>query len=588
MAVEINSHVTRLRRFQPFQPDSAELIYEQSDPREPGFEMVALNHLTSVVERPEVGLVVLTGDAGHGKTSLCARLLERLGAEPLAAASLIRDRGDGSKAISTTSTGRPLRILKDLSDVDVEPGASLLLELLELTDDTISIVCANEGRLRRAVASDSSGRLQALSHTLEQGMTDGSLQRVESRVHMLNLNYQSVAPDHRRGLIDWAMRAWGADKRRWQVCSRCDAAGVCPILANHRLLTDEAAGEQRRDGVRVLFATAERSGAVVTTRQALATISYAITGGLQCTDVHKRRQRGFEDRSWQYQHLFHQALFGDRLSRSERGHVPSLSALRQLDPGAVALRFVDDTLEPSTDDTPFLPAVPALDEGTPRSRRDAHRESETLRQLMRFLRRREFFEPPSGTTRLERMGLQAGDSFQSAIQGDSSDALAIRDRLLRGLEAIQGVHRAGQPPDFLVLDPAFVTHRSRAAVVAKRVQSRVVRVISQSGQWGVVRGATPELTNAIDWLDRLVYLRIEDGQPVVALPVNLLRFELLYRWAAGLSSRTHYEAEIRHLSAALSRLVPEGDIGDEITVLVGGDRRTLTIDVGEQIRSGEG
>ncbi len=31
MALEVNTHVSRLRRFQPFQPDSAELIYEQTN-----------------------------------------------------------------------------------------------------------------------------------------------------------------------------------------------------------------------------------------------------------------------------------------------------------------------------------------------------------------------------------------------------------------------------------------------------------------------------------------------------------------------------------------------------------------------------
>ena len=152
MALEVNSHVSRLRRFQPFQPDSAELIYEQSDPREPGYEMVALGHLETVAEDPSVRLIVLTGDAGHGKTSLCARLLERFGADPLEAAELIRRHGGGVEPLASTRSGRPLRILKDLSDVRVDRGAALLAQLLRLRDGSVSIVCANEGRLRRAVA----------------------------------------------------------------------------------------------------------------------------------------------------------------------------------------------------------------------------------------------------------------------------------------------------------------------------------------------------------------------------------------------------------------------------------------------------
>ena len=101
-------------------------------------------------------------------------------------------------------------------------------------------------------------------------------------------------------------------------------------------------------------------------------------------------------------------------------------------------------------------------------------------------------------------------------------------------------------------------------------------------------GHDPDLPKALDWLDRAVYLRIGDLPPVLVLPLDLFRFELLYRWAAGLSSRTQHEAEIRHLSSALAKLVPLSNDRDEITVLVGSERRTLTIDVGERIRSGDG
>lgn len=586
MALEVNTHVTRLRRFQPFHPDSAELVYEQSDPKEPGFETVALGHLDTIVEDPRIRIIVLTGDAGHGKTSLCARLLERLGSTPVEAASLIRGQGDGSGAIATTRSGRPLRILKDLSDVTVGRGAALLAELLAVSDNTVSIVCANEGRLRRAVASQPDDDLHVLTQTLEQGMSDGSLASVDPAVHVVNLNFQSVAPDARRGLIDWALRSWSADRRRWHICARCDAAPVCPIYANHRQLADDKLGETRRTSARTLFATAERAGAVITTRQALATVAFAITGGLQCTDVHRRWRRGPTDTTWEHAYLYHQALFADHLSREQRSHVPAFEALRRLDPGAIALRSVDDSLEPVGDDPSFQPPVPALDEGTPRSRRDAQRESETLRQLMRFLRRRDFFEGQGDTPLLARMGLRAGPFFETAARYGAHTA--IRDELLRGLEAAQGVHRAGQPPDLLVLDPAFVTHRSRAAVVARRVQSRVVRVVPQLEHWRLEGNDDPDLPKALDWLDRVSYLRIEDSDATIALALDLFRFELLYRWAAGLSTRIQHEAEIRHLSGTLSQLVSSGDYLDEITVLVGGERRTLTIDVGERVRSGEG
>ena len=107
---------------------------------------------------------------------------------------------------------------------------------------------------------------------------------------------------------------------------------------------------------RTLFATAERSGAVITTRQALATISYTITGGLQCTDVHRRRQRGPQRRVVAVPAPVPPGAVRRRTSRVvERGHVPAIDALRRLDPGAVAMRSSTTPWSPSTEDVPFLP-----------------------------------------------------------------------------------------------------------------------------------------------------------------------------------------------------------------------------------------
>lgn len=456
MALETNGHVSRLRRFQPFHPDSAELIYEQSDHSEPGFETRALAYLTELVEDPSVRLIVLTGDAGHGKTSLCARLIEVLGNTPSEAAERLRDKGDASEDIAVTRNGRSLRILKDLSDVDVTRGAELLQRLIDPASGGVAVVCANEGRLRRAVSTLPSEEMLTLTHILEDGIRQGSVSTPESAVRVLNLNYQSVAPDSGRGLVDWALRTWGADRRRWPICARCDAAPVCPILANHRDLADEEGGPRRRAAVRELFATAERSGAVVTTRQALAALAFALTGGLQCADVHRRWQRSPDDRSWQYPYLFHQALFADHLAKGKRAQVPAIGALRKLDPGTTALREVDDVLEPGDPAVEYLPPTPTSDNGSPKSRREAQRESEVLRGLMRFLRRRDFFDTDEGgPPRVRRMGFHAGQDFDHSARATLKDSVEVRDRLLAGLEAVQGLHRPGQPPDFLVLDPAL-------------------------------------------------------------------------------------------------------------------------------------
>lgn len=585
MALEINRHVSRLRRFQPFQPDSAELVYELTDPKEPFFEAAALKYLAELIEQPEIKLVVLTGDAGHGKTSLCARLLERLGRSPDDAADAIRKLGNASQPLAQTNCGRSLLLLTDLSALETGPASRLLVQLLDAADSTVAIVCANEGHLRSSVAADFTGRSRVITETLEAGIELGTVTNVDPAVHVINLNYQSTAPDGREGLVDWAVKTWGSDRRSWRACVKCNAREICPILSNHQALADETRGSLRRNAMREVFSTAERIGSVVTTRQALSLVAYSISGGLLCEDVHRRFRRDATDRSWQYPYLYHQALFGDLLSVQKRRQVPAFSAVRRLDPGRIALRRVDDYVDPETAECSFLPVVPSNDEGSPRSRRDAQRESELVRVLITFLRRLAYFESPAAS-RLERLGLASGSQFL-AVNAETPQALVeVRDRLLRGLEAVQGIHRPGEPPDFLVLDPAFFSHRSRAAVIAKRIQGRSVNVVSQRQQWIAEGTAVPQLPEAVDWSSRAVYIRLSTGEDVVSLPLDLTRFELLVRWAAGLSARGQHEAEIRSITNLLAELAPATDEQDDIGVLVNGERRTLSIDIGDRIRSG--
>jgi hypothetical protein len=591
MALEINSHVERLSRFQPFNADAAELVHEQADSTEFGFETAAYKYVVRVIEDPSVRLIVLTGDAGHGKTHLCAQVLRACGADPDSATDMIRNHARGDEVLTyTPSTSRPVRIVKDLSDFSVETGANLFESLMSKETAAVSIVCANEGRLRRAAGAIKDNKLsRALIRTLEDGINNGSCSSTDPAIHVVNLNYQSVVKDDGNGLMEWAAATWAVDRRRWRACQKCDAREMCPIFRNHTLLADSELGPVRRKALKDLFSTAERSGTVITIRHALATLAYAVTGGIRCTDVHRRFTRNRADLSWQYKHLFHEALFGDRLTQRQRSEVPTFAALRRLDPGATAIRAVDDLLDPLDGNQDFLPAIPVMDGGTPRSRRDAQRESETMRELFSYLRRRSYFDYSRAVDSFARMGLRAGGDFQAAATGELSDHRGVRTRdvLMRGLEAVQGIRRSGNPADLLILDPAFANYRSRAAVVGTRLASRNVNIQGQIGHW--MRGnSRPTLPTAVDWLSRSAIVQIvspKGGE--TAIPIDLFRFELLQRWAAGLSARAEHAAAIRFINGLLASVVPESQEEDEIVVLVGGERKTLSIDLGDRIRSGD-
>ncbi len=600
MSLEVNKHVERIRGYQPFDADTSEMIYEQqADCTQSLFPVVTLTYLREVIERPTTKTIVLTGDAGHGKTSLCASLLTKLrtDAEPVTPEAArkavfreLSDAGDARRPIGRTRSGRPLYIIRDLSELSVSKGADTLVKLLDPPDEGVAIICANEGQLRKCAAEDGSGRAKILVTTLAEGIMRGQVSDPDGTVTVINLNYQSVAADSPNGgLISWVLKQWTVQPR-WKPCETCDARKVCPILANRNELCDPTRGPQRRAAIRDVFAAAERTGAVVTTRQALSVTSYMLTGGLSCEDVHARYQRSHSNRLWQAPHLYHQALFGDRLTQQQRHLVPAFFALRKLDPGRVSRRQVDDRLDPDTAGD-FPPADASSYLQKVRTSRDVQKQAEQLRGLYTFLRRADFFNCDDDKDRFARMGLEAGDDFVS-VQDKNRDMAdtRVRDRFLKGLEAVQGIHRAGSNPDFFILDPAFFTHRARAAVISRRVPSKGVEVVDQVTQWQREGRTeiTPEMRKAVEWLNRAIYIRIPAVAPdhdAVSVEADLLRFEMLTRWAAGLRSEVQHEAEIRGLSGSLADLADSSNKDDDIQVLVGNVMRKLMIDVGDKIRS---
>lgn len=583
-----NEHVERLSQYLPFHPSFAQLYAEYVDTRQSDQLVTkAYGFVANAIARPETRLVVLTGDPGHGKTHLCGQLIKYLSPETDDIRKLLKERGDGSAPVARAPSGSELRVIKDLSELPPEIGAERLAEALA-AENRVTVVCANEGRLRRVVSSDPRRLgtiLSALEHVLKTGRTTSA-----GTIWIVNLNHQSVSAAGGKSLALQALRNWVEDRRKWSRCGNCAAKDGCPIFENHRLLgADDRWGEGRRAAIEALLRVAEKTNHVITIRELLVFLAYTITGGLRCEDVHKRIPHG--RMGWQWSHMFFQAAFAQGLDESDVQRLSVFRATRLLDPGDRAIRPVDDRLDVEANDLQgrFLPPVED-GEGVPRGKVEQRAVAQRRQGVYRFLRRRDFFaaigrgalEVPLS----ERLGVGHYAAFEELLRPGVSETetVEIRNTVLCGLEAIQGVRRPPGAGSFAIVDPAFSSHRGNASVVACQVPKIKIRLLSQTHWWREVHGNEPDIADAVDWTDRRVHVAIPDthGKPH-AIDLDCRQFELVCRAARGLVSRAFFQADIRRIAAQLAIIGSNAPKPDEITVIVSGKPAKLVIDVGQRI-----
>ena len=118
MAFQLNQHVERLAAYQPFDASFGQLYAEYVDTRQSDqLETRAFDFVSEIIHDPNVRVVVLTGDAGHGKTHLCGRLITSNDQSISDPREELRTHGDGATALVDLPNGRALHIIKDLSEL---------------------------------------------------------------------------------------------------------------------------------------------------------------------------------------------------------------------------------------------------------------------------------------------------------------------------------------------------------------------------------------------------------------------------------------------------------------------------------------
>lgn len=610
MAFKSNNHVERLNRFLPFSPAHDQIFeeYQRSDDSL-SLKTIALKYCISSASRG-ANIIILTGDAGHGKTFLCRRLLEEvLGYSEDDARRLINQKSDGTSVIDRFSGSgivQGLRIFKDISELTLETALDRI-EAIETEPGVCTVICANEGRLRALLAA---GKDKPVSRQIDEEFAQSfksGLASTSGRVHVVNLNYQSIsAAGKPRSLIVETVHQW-TDGRRWQECSQCDARGHCPILANQRLLATSSGleAETRQKNLETLFATVERLGSVVTIRELLMVTAFALTSGLLCKDVESRVQRGKP--GWQNKHIFYNTLFAcpPNLSKDRMRHIPVLLEIRRLDPGLQSKREIDEKIINTQGVFPegeidlkfraqdngklvVIDAANGIDEiiGVPTSRKERNQEASLVESVVRSLRRRAYFDGVmEGKATSSSFGFKEGKAFEDVV-GDKlppTHMARLKRRVIAGLHTIQGLQMGEDESNLHLVDPAFGNATSHAAIIAARIPASSVSLIPASERWNISESERPRaLECSVNWLDREIICRIR-GQSGERhdLPLDLMVLDAVIRAGGGYVAEQFYAHEMQRITSFLGRLAEvEGKAEAGISLYFKGSVRDVTIDEG--------
>jgi serine/threonine protein kinase len=440
----------------------------------------------------DLSMVLLTGNPGDGKTSFLVSLGEEL-------------KQRGANTIDTDDAGWHLelagRSYRAVFDASESHGSlssdELVLAALRpaarAPDSSVALIAVNDGRLRQLIDEhEHEFEAQALAI---RAQIDGR-PSPDPRIAVVDLKRRSLAgtPDQ-LGLAERAL-AELTKPELWEICGRCRARAVCPILANRNLLAGP--GADAFGGL--VLASHLRRRRRATFRDLRSAAAWTLTGDRSCGSIHEliagQHDPRFLDRARAYDLAF---------DPDSRDYLIDEWAL--LDPAAVA-----------------APAVDALRRQGP-NRSEVQATYRSTSSVARGLFFGDWTDESAG--RQDLMAYRYLGEFLTMLTGD--DPERTRARLLLGASRLVGAFgfhdrglaiRAGTPDsEWSVLR---VVAEDRFTVDVAHPPSPYVEVVPDTLVLKHANG--PRLALTLDTAE--VILRAADGEIVDDLGSDSIRQEI--------------------------------------------------------------
>ena len=260
-----------------------------------------------IVNNDEGCLIVLTGHAGDGKTTLLYQTLESLNVKP------------NGKAVNETvqlESGKQLHFVKDFSELTAYDRKIIFQEALEDSNKGVyTIIVANTGPLIDTFKTVFENEENAEAEIIN---CIDSVENYEKKVHGYSLLVLNIALlDNTNFIEPYIENILSFDA--WSKCEECADSNKCPVYRNIRLLRSH---KQALEFVRDFYIWELEHDRRATIRQISAHIAYSITGGLTCSDIAVKNFKSTD-------YLFSNLLFGD-IGQSRKKQASQIRGIKMI------------------------------------------------------------------------------------------------------------------------------------------------------------------------------------------------------------------------------------------------------------------
>lgn len=240
-----------------------------------------------IIERLKIQNVILTGNAGDGKTTIASEIVKRITGDYIPLKP--REEIPG------------LTIIKDLSEIPEQDRSRVFIEAIQNPQKRFLIV-SNTGTLLNNMKGLTVGKITVDENILLQVLeSDAPQSLAEDHFLVINLG--------RLNSIPVAMQVFHKMLRaeNWFPCLECSYAKSCCINLNVQALREIE--DVVRERMELLYQRLYEYGNRLTMRQMTGHLAFAITGGLDCKQIALMSTIARQELLYRY--LFYNLFFGD-------------------------------------------------------------------------------------------------------------------------------------------------------------------------------------------------------------------------------------------------------------------------------------